>query len=55
MSIFYATIADTTLIKNMNITKINNILTMLTTKWDCDNGTLFIVNNSGYTIHRANR
>ena len=40
MSFFYATIADTSLLKNMN-KKINNILNTLNYKWD-RNTSMFI-------------
>jgi hypothetical protein len=38
MSVFYATIADTTLMTKMNNATIDRVLTMLTSKWDCDSG-----------------
>ena len=41
MSFFYATIADTSLLKNMNNLKINNILNTLNSKWD-RNTSMFI-------------
>jgi hypothetical protein len=37
-SIFYATIADTTTIKSMNLHKLNKILLNLSGKWDVDSG-----------------
>lgn len=33
-SIFYVTIADSTMLKNVTITKLNQILTNLASKWD---------------------
>ena len=40
MSFFYATIADTSLLKNMNNLKINNILNTLNSKWDRNSSNL---------------
>jgi hypothetical protein len=41
MSIFYATIADTTQLNKINNSKINQILTKLTKEWDSDCGNIF--------------
>ncbi len=42
MSIFYATVADTTLMKNMNNLKINQILATLNSKWNSHNSKLIL-------------
>jgi hypothetical protein len=43
MSIFYATVADTTLMKNMNYNKISQILSTLNSKWNTHNRNYFII------------
>jgi len=39
-SIFYVTIADSTMLKNVNISKLNQILANLASKWDFKSGKL---------------
>jgi len=46
-SIFYATIADSSSIKSMNLHKLNQILLNLSNKWDCDSG---IINNKMFNL-----
>lgn len=45
MSVFYATIADTTTIQNMSITKMNQILLTLTKKLENESGILNYLTN----------
>ena len=42
-SIFYATIADTTTIKDLSALKLNQILQNLAVKWDADSGSMFLI------------
>jgi hypothetical protein len=41
MSIFYATVADTSLCKKMTNVKVNQILSTLNSKWNSQNSIIF--------------